>query len=166
MKFRRIGLWNNLTAFWRIFHHTNNAFVDPTLLLGPLRDAMNKQNPVQTQHHGNRSTTFHATYVSLRHDADKAPLQRPYDGPFMVVKRREKYFTLTGMGTVSLDRLKPPFIDHTRSERPPKQFTSFNSLNFCATSGADADPHTSYKNTVWSCSKLTSSIPHCGYCRD
>ena len=96
-----------------------------TLFLGRLREVMHKQHPVPTQHHGKRSfyvphSLTDATYVFVRHDAVKAPLQRPYDGPFLVVKRNEKYFTINKNGsydTVSLDRLKPAFID----QEPSKQ---------------------------------------------
>ena len=99
--------------------HNQTASVDPTMFLGRLREVMHKQHPVPTQHHGKRSSYVphsltDATYVFVRHDAVKAPLQRPYDGPFLVVKRNEKYFTINKNGsydTVSLDRLKPAFID-------------------------------------------------------
>ena len=65
-----------------------------------------------------------ATYVFVRHDAVKDPLQRPYDRPFLVVKRNEKYFTVNKTGiyhTVSLDRLKLAYIDQEPSKQPPRQ---------------------------------------------
>ena len=62
-----------------------------------------------------------ATHVFVRHDAVKKPLQPPYDGPYLVIKRTDKHFTLNINGrndTVSIDRLKPAHIDHTH---PPPQ---------------------------------------------
>ena len=55
-------------------------------------------------------------FVFVRHDVVKKPLQPPYDGPFRVLKRHNKYFTLDINGhekVVSLDCLKPAFVEHT-----------------------------------------------------
>lgn len=44
----------------------------------------------------------------------RKPLQPPYDGPYKVVNRKHKYFTLEIHGktdTVSIDRLKPAHSD-------------------------------------------------------
>ena len=44
----------------------------------------------------------------------RKPLQPPYDGPFKVLKRGDKHFTLQlkdYKGVVSLDCLKPAYID-------------------------------------------------------
>ena len=54
----------------------------------------------------------------------RKPLQPPYLGPFPVIRRAEKYFTLLQRGkenTVCIDRLKPAFVepeDNTISSRP------------------------------------------------
>ena len=54
------------------------------------------------------------TFVFVRHDAIKRSLQKPYDGPFRVLHRSDKHFTLDISGkkkVVSMDRLKPAHIE-------------------------------------------------------
>ena len=56
------------------------------------------------------------THVYVRIDAVRTPLTRPYKGPFKVLKRSPKYFTLEIKGKpdkVSIDRLKPAVIPST-----------------------------------------------------
>ena len=55
-----------------------------------------------------------ATHVFIRHDGVRKPLQPPYDGPFRVISRTDKHFTISIRGrndTVSIDRLKPAHLD-------------------------------------------------------
>ena len=64
---------------------------------------------------------------SLRHNAINKPLQSPYDGPFEVVKRTDKHFTLNMNGhqdTVSVDRLKAAHIDEDIHPPPPTPQTT------------------------------------------
>ena len=65
-----------------------------------------------------------ATYVFIRHDAVCKPLQPPYDGPYPVVKRTDKHFTvdINGcMDTVSIDLLKPTHLDVADDTYPTPQ---------------------------------------------
>ncbi|XP_068704678.1 uncharacterized protein [Montipora foliosa] len=51
-----------------------------------------------------------ASHAYVRHDGHRPPLTRPYDGPFSVVRHRDKHFTLDINGRlkeVTVDRLKP-----------------------------------------------------------
>ena len=76
----------------------------------------------------------HCTHVFIRHDAVRKPLQPPYDGPYPVVQRKDKYFVIDINGrkdTVSLDRLKPAYLDlptdtpsETSSTPPPPNLPS------------------------------------------
>lgn len=53
------------------------------------------------------------SHVFVRKDRVKKQLEPPYDGPFPVTARTDKYFTLQIKGkliTVSIDRLKPAYI--------------------------------------------------------
>ena len=54
------------------------------------------------------------THAFVRHDAICKPLQQPYDGPFTVIKRTDKHFTIHRNNheeAVSINRLKPAYID-------------------------------------------------------
>ena len=53
-------------------------------------------------------------FVFVRRNTYRPPLAPPYDGPFRVLKRREKFFILDISGrrdSVSVHQLKPAYID-------------------------------------------------------
>ena len=57
---------------------------------------------------------FTCTHVFIRHDAVRKPLQPPYDGPYPVVQRKDKYLIIdinSRKDTVSVDRLKSAHLD-------------------------------------------------------
>ena len=83
-----------------------------------LYNRMEALKPVEMAHHTTPkvqipSTIAEADFVYVRTDAVRQPLVRPYTGPFKVVGKSAKYFTIKKGGktdTVSIDRLKPAFF--------------------------------------------------------
>ena len=62
-----------------------------------------------------------ASHVFLRVDAVKRPLTPPYDGPFLVIERGQKTFTILKNNkntVVSVDRVKPAFVTSTTDPEP------------------------------------------------
>ena len=47
----------------------------------------------------------------MRHDAVRKPLQPPYHGPYPVLKRTGKLYINGRKDTVSINRLKPTYLD-------------------------------------------------------
>uniref|UniRef100_A0A6V7KQZ7 Integrase catalytic domain-containing protein n=1 Tax=Bracon brevicornis TaxID=1563983 RepID=A0A6V7KQZ7_9HYME len=95
-------------------------------LLRSLRKHFRELTPAPMARHGTKNTFVFkdlatCTHVFVRNDkSDRTALQAPYEGPFRVVSRSEKYFVVTapfyGRGAhlkdipISIDRLKPAFI--------------------------------------------------------
>ena len=93
--------------------------MEPDLsFLRELQRTMRSLQPPPSRFHGNQityvpSSLSSADYVYVRMDSHQHPLQRPYDGPFRVLDKKEKHFTLDVRGrkeTVSIDRLKSAFV--------------------------------------------------------
>lgn len=64
---------------------------------------------------------FSSSHVFLRHDAMRKSLQSPYDGPYRVISRTKKHFTIDISGRneiVSVDRLKPAHLDISLTTSP------------------------------------------------
>ena len=105
------------------FFDNSNAdlFPDPSSYVTKLKNMMIQlqPTPVCQQHKSKSYVSSHltsCTHVFVRHDAIKKPLQKPYDGPFTVLKRSDTHFTLDMNGhedVVSIDRLKPAFQELT-----------------------------------------------------
>ena len=109
----------------------------PTQHLQKLRATVGQLAPPPMVHHGNKHYRLpkdlrSADYVFLQRGGFKKVLQRPYEGPFKVISRDNKTFTIEYNGrseVVSVDRLKPAYVPvdfipaqvPTRARgRPPK----------------------------------------------
>ncbi len=64
---------------------------------------------------------FTTDYVWVRVDRVRRPLEAPYQGPYKVLDRKEKFFKIelpTGATQVSIDRLKPVFKKTVTTPKP------------------------------------------------
>ena len=100
---------------------------DPATFAGQLRQTMEQIRPSPTSAHS-RPAIFipkalnTASHVFVRHDAIRKPLQAPYDGPFAVLARGDRTFTLDIRGrrsTIGIDRLKPAFLLPSGPQQQP-----------------------------------------------
>lgn len=104
------------------FHFFENS--TPTILpnhnmfIERLKEIMNNLKPVPSSNHNTKHKTFvhkdmeTCTHVFIRNDSVRKSLQATYDGPFEVIARNQKHFTVNVKGKhkqISLDRLKPMF---------------------------------------------------------
>ena len=106
----------NLHLPGKFFTPCKDQTVDPTSYVHELKNTMQTLRAIpmlQPSHpclHINTAPSS-ASHVFVRHDAVKTS---PYDGPYKVLKRDSKYFTLDikdHQDTVSVDRLKPAHLD-------------------------------------------------------
>lgn len=97
-----------------------------------LRNVMSKMRVVPPRPPGSRVVHVDpqltsCPYVFVRHDAVRRPLQPPYDGPFKVLRRGNKQFTIKRSGreeVASLDRIKPAHMDRDDAVLPPLRESS------------------------------------------
>jgi hypothetical protein len=88
-----------------------------------LKSKMQRIQYTSTSHHGDHDVyipkNLHsAKFVFVRVDAQRKPLQPPYDGPYKVLKAGEKFFTLHVKGkkqNVAIDRLKSAIVESSPS---------------------------------------------------
>ena len=103
----------------------NTTLPDPSSYTSRLKSSMQQIRPspphTNTRESHVSDVLSTCTHVFVRHDAVRKPLQPPYDGPYPVLERQSKYFTLDINGhhkTVSVDRLKPAHVDTTPNNSP------------------------------------------------
>jgi len=108
----------NLPGDFFTDNQDNSSTNDPTSLLDRLRSVMNKIRPVPASRHSNpRSFVFadlkDCSHVFLREGGVRAALQPPYQGPYEVIARNDKTFTIKVRNqpvTVTIDRVKPAYL--------------------------------------------------------
>ena len=126
--------------------------------LRQLRSTVKTLAPVPTSQHGTKKSLvpknlLDASYVFVRRDAHKHPLQCPYDGPFKVLQTGDKTFTVS-MGNssevITVDRLKPAHVNLSqpvqvarpaRRGRPAKQQTATTNVKLQVQPELVTTPH-------------------------
>ena len=106
--------------------------LDPATYACRLQNTMQQLQPPKVRQQSSKKTYLSndlktCTHVFLRYDAVKKPLQKPYDGPYKVIKRQDKHFTLDVKGSytvVSIDRLKPAYLDDSFTTVPTELLPS------------------------------------------
>ena len=98
-----------------------NTIPTPTMnytFVEKLRATIEANKPqLSTVHHHNKHVFVHkdlrnCSHVFIRVDAVKKPLESPYEGPFKVLSRSDKVFTIqlpNRQANISIDRLKPAY---------------------------------------------------------
>ena len=89
---------------------------DPLPYVDRLKSTMRRLPPISTRHHTSQKSYVppalsSSQHVFIRRDAVKHSLQPPYDGPFLVLKRTPKHYTVKVNGQQQTVRLKPAFLE-------------------------------------------------------
>ncbi len=94
------------------------ADLDPTLYANRLESFLRTIKPMSPRPQSPKSyippDLQTCTHAFVRVDAVRTPLQSPYNGPYKVIRRSDKHFTLEIRGkpqTISIDRLKVAYLD-------------------------------------------------------
>ena len=106
------------------FDSSSSNHLDPVSYVKRLKTTMHRLRATPPRHHSRHKAYVckdlaQCTHVFVRHDATLHPLQPPYDGPYKVIQRSDKTFTIEQHGqekVVSLDRLKPAHVENPSLE--------------------------------------------------
>lgn len=100
------------------------SFTTQNRVIDQMRNYFKAVQPSPPSRHSKETHVFvfkdltSCSHVLIRTDHVRKPLQPPYEGPYRVVRRTEKYYTVIVKGVepnVSINRLKPCF---TENEEP------------------------------------------------
>lgn len=135
----------------------NKELDDPTSYVTQLRSTMRQLKPVPPRKQSTRTPSVYipndllsSSHVFVRFDGVRTSLQPPYDGPFKVLKRSEKYYTLDINGrkdTVSLDRLKPAYLEESSDPAAVQPSTPPQSNDSPPTPAPTNDPPPAQRTT-------------------
>lgn len=100
------------------FFDEPTVHIDPDTFVTNLQSYMSQLKPMPSKQATQNTIFVHknlssCSHVFLRVDRVKKPLEPSYQGPFLVVKKFDKYFTLSMKDkhiNISIDRLKPAYM--------------------------------------------------------
>ncbi|GBM47168.1 hypothetical protein AVEN_271240-1 [Araneus ventricosus] len=104
-------------GFFRYITSSRQMLSEDTFLQW-LRLDTRKLRPVPTSNHSSSTFFVHpdlrtSSHVFVRCDTVGKSLEQPYQGPFKVISRNDKFFKISinkRQSTVSIDRLKPAYV--------------------------------------------------------
>lgn len=109
-----------------IFFDENKKYKNftPESFVEELQRSIQNTKPIPSGHNSKENIFVYkdmntCNYVFVRTDAVRKPLIAPYEGPYKVLERHEKYFKIqlpNRIAVVSIDRLKPAYIVHDVDE--------------------------------------------------
>lgn len=119
---------------------------DDHSFLRQLRENIRKFKPVSSESRNSRTLFIHrdlnkCEFVFVRNDAVRKPLVPPYDGPYRVIKRSNKVFSIqlpNRVSNISIDRLKPAFVLNSELNSQDLQVTK-NDLGISKSVETDKD---------------------------
>lgn len=106
--------------------------ISPAAFVERLKESMQKLRPVPSSNHSKQTVFIHkdmetCSHVFIRNDCVKKPLQANFEGPFEVISKNKKYFTVNVKGRnkqISIDRLKPMFTANDNTQFQPSTLRS------------------------------------------
>lgn len=112
-----------------------------------LKAAMEQLIPSPASNHGKSKifipkTLNSCTHVFVRQDAVRPPLHSPYEGPYLVLKRAKKTFTVKIKNkevVISINRLKPAYLLDDNDDTDEKQSSSNSKIPTERTGNFPAD---------------------------
>lgn len=111
------------------YDNANVQNYDAAEYVKQLRENIRNLKPKPSQHRDSRTIFVHpelkkCSHVFIRRDMGKKSLQPPYDGPYPVINRSDKIFTVqlpSGISNISIDRLKPAYLLNSHDDQTPEQ---------------------------------------------
>ncbi|XP_015929654.3 uncharacterized protein [Parasteatoda tepidariorum] len=91
-----------------------------------LQNQMETLKPLESKYFKRNKVFVHkdlssCSHVFMRIDRVRKPLESPYQGPYKVMDKSEKYFVISYKGknvSISIDRLKPAYLLNSENENP------------------------------------------------